>query len=211
MKKVAKISRGGVPQKHAQSRERILQSALRSFARDGFAGASIPQIAKMASVAPPLIYYYFGTKDRLWRDTVEYSMIGIMQEVKSIRNATRTLTPLNRLQALIYSFTAFAAHSPDYVIMVISEARSDSDRFRWAQENFSTPLLQENIQILEDAKSLGIIKDVSLEHLAFSLFGGILTYFAVMTDLPHGKDLDVIIDRHAAMIFNMLKDGYFIE
>lgn len=205
-----KTKSGNTPSKQSHTREDILKAALRTFARDGFAGASIPQIAKAAKVAPPLVYYYFGSKDQLWRDTVDYSMRDILRETKAIRNATRSLPPLDRLRAIIHAFTAFAAHSPDYVIMVISQARSDSDRFAWAQENYSNPLLDENIQILNEARALGLLKDVPLEHLAFLLFGGILTYFAVTPDLPEGEALEGLIERHAAMVFKIFVDGYVL-
>ena len=34
----------------------------------------LPHLARLANVAPPLIHYYFGAKDNLWRETVDYSL-----------------------------------------------------------------------------------------------------------------------------------------
>ncbi|RYE57225.1 MAG: TetR/AcrR family transcriptional regulator, partial [Rhizobiaceae bacterium] len=52
----------------------ILDAALKAFARDGFDGASLPKIAEMAQIAHPLIHYHFGSKDNLWRETVDYAL-----------------------------------------------------------------------------------------------------------------------------------------
>lgn len=53
-------------------RERLLQAAVDAFARFGFAGSSLRDIAQQAGVAFQLITYYFGSKDDLWLAAVDH-------------------------------------------------------------------------------------------------------------------------------------------
>jgi AcrR family transcriptional regulator len=191
----------------ANSREAILSAALKAFARDGYGGASMPKIAKMAKVAPPLIHYYFGSKENLWRETVEHSLGELKREAAAVRNATRALAPLDRLRALLQVVAQFAAHWPDHFAMIIAEARSDSDRFAWIQENFTGALFEEIIRLLKDARDGKSIRDVDLEQLAFFLVGGILLYFTVKPDVFRNKDLDKLSGEFTELLFRTFLDG----
>lgn len=48
------------------AREKILRAAFREFARRGFAGTRVEAIARKARVNKQLLYYYFGSKRRLY-------------------------------------------------------------------------------------------------------------------------------------------------
>ena len=60
MSKRSKPQAATVAESGRTSKEEILEAALTVFARDGFEGASMPKIAKMAQVAPPLGLYLVG-------------------------------------------------------------------------------------------------------------------------------------------------------
>ncbi len=53
------------------ARERILSAALCLFSAHGFDGTSIKEIARVADVAPGLIYHYFENKEDLLYSTLE--------------------------------------------------------------------------------------------------------------------------------------------
>src|ERR1700728_1025364 len=90
------------------NRNQILEAALMAFARDGFDGASLPKIAEIARVGHPLIHYYFGSKDNLWRETVEYAFGGLIGEAKAVEAASSSLSPLQRLRVMVQAFAQFA-------------------------------------------------------------------------------------------------------
>src|SRR6266478_9921996 len=73
------------------TKNEILEAALTAFARDGFDGASLPKIAEIAQIAHPLIHYYFGSKDNLWRETVDYAFGGLVAEATAVEAASRGL------------------------------------------------------------------------------------------------------------------------
>jgi AcrR family transcriptional regulator len=81
-----------------QTRNRLLQSAVRTFDRKGYSAASVREIAEMAGVAKPALYYHFGSKEGL--------LIAILDEAvrefaETISEAvTRPGTARERLMAL---------------------------------------------------------------------------------------------------------------
>ncbi len=53
---------------------RILVAARRAFAKGGYAGASLQQVAAAAATTKPMIHYYFGSKEGLYRAVVEVAL-----------------------------------------------------------------------------------------------------------------------------------------
>jgi AcrR family transcriptional regulator len=60
----AAIGTKGVPR--AEREEQIVAVAIGEFAANGYAGASMVEIARLAGISKPLIYQYFGSKDGLY-------------------------------------------------------------------------------------------------------------------------------------------------
>jgi AcrR family transcriptional regulator len=207
LKRSATTRSGPSTDNNRNSRDAILASALKAFASDGFDGASMPKIAKMAQVAPPLIHYYFGSKDNLWRETVAHSLGQLCREATAIREATRALAPLDRLRALMQAYTQFAARFPEQFIMIMAEARSESDRFAWVQANYTSVLVGGVRSDLEDAKRDGVIQDLDMDKLTFMMIGGILLYFTISPAVAATKDLDKLSTDYVDLMFNSLLHG----
>lgn len=207
MKKLSEKSRAPLPEANANSREAILAAALKAFARGGFDGASLPKIAKMANVAPPLIHYYFGSKDTLWREAVDFSLGELRRESAAICSATRALAPLDRLRALLQSITLFAARWPDQFGMIMAEARADSDRFTWVQEHYTGVIFADVVAILQDAKDRGMIKDIAIEQLASMLIGGIFVSFTFNRVVTGQHDMSKLAEQYTELMFTLLLEG----
>lgn len=69
-----------------ERRVQILDTALEVFARQGFKGATIQDIANAAGISPGLLYHYFPSKDELLRAIVEtHSYLPQLREVLATR------------------------------------------------------------------------------------------------------------------------------
>jgi TetR/AcrR family transcriptional regulator len=184
----------------------ILDAALRAFARNGYDGASIPNIAKLAGVAPPLIHYYFDSKEKLWREVVEHSLGELRAETAAILRATRALGPLDRLRTLLQVHAEFAARCPDHFSMIVAEARSDSDRYAWLHDNFTGLMFEEIVSVLADARDEGRIRDVPLDDLAVVVIGGILVHFTIYP-AQAGSSARAAPAEFVEFLFNLLIRG----
>lgn len=205
MNKVAKkVPARGIS---VNAKQAILEAALKAFSRDGFDGASLPKIADMAGIAHPLIHYHFGSKDNLWRETVDYALGDLSREATTIRTASRGLSPLDRLRVLIRAFTHFAARCPDHFGLILAEARSDSDRFSWIQENYTSDFLESLKAIILEAQEQKQIRAIPLGNLAFMLMGSMLLYFTVNPTLPKGVEIEQLADEHAELLIDIILNG----
>ena len=55
------------------ARNRVLTAAMALFAENGYASTPVRSIAERAGVTKPVLYYYFGSKDGLFRSLLEYA------------------------------------------------------------------------------------------------------------------------------------------
>lgn len=204
-------SRPGAASKDSlNSREAILAAAQKIFSRNGYDGTSMPKIAKMAQVAPPLIHYYFGSKENLWRETVARSLGDLHRDTLAISRATRALGPLDQLRVFLQSLAQHAARWPDNFVMIIAEARADSDRFAWVQEHFTGVIFGQVVSILEAARDRKLIKAVDFEQLASLLVGGVLVFFTVHANGPADNDpeqIDRISTEFTELMMQLVTSG----
>jgi AcrR family transcriptional regulator len=71
-------------QQREETRERVYQSALRVFARDGFQECRIDDIAKDASVVRGTFYFYFPTKDDVLQELLDRSQKGVAASLAAL-------------------------------------------------------------------------------------------------------------------------------
>lgn len=81
-----------------ESRERILASALRLFARHGYAATSVRMIAAEAGISQGLLYNYYDGKEALLRAIFDRSMVEVR---RSFERAEGGATPEERIERLI--------------------------------------------------------------------------------------------------------------
>ena len=101
------------------TREDILEAATEEFADKGLSGARIDKIADRTSTSKRMIYYYFGSKDALYRAVLE-------REYTRIRRAEAAIglerLPAKRALAELVreTFDSHLAH-PTFVRLVMNE------------------------------------------------------------------------------------------
>jgi AcrR family transcriptional regulator len=76
----AAIGTKGVPR--PQREEQIVAMAIAEFAANGYAGASMVEIARRAGISKPLIYQYFGSKDGLYLACLHSVSGGLLQRLE---------------------------------------------------------------------------------------------------------------------------------
>jgi AcrR family transcriptional regulator len=76
----AAIGTKGVPR--AEREQQIVTAGIGEFAVHGYAGASMAEIARLAGISKPLIYQYFGSKDRLYLACLHSVSGGLLQRLE---------------------------------------------------------------------------------------------------------------------------------
>ncbi len=93
------------------SKERILKAACRIFANCGYEGASIQDIVKAARVTKPTLYYYFKSKEGLYRALVEHAQEERFQLIEKAAAQHATLS--DQLIAVVNALYGYARDNRD--------------------------------------------------------------------------------------------------
>src|SRR6202034_4441911 len=101
----------------------ILEVAGQVFARDGYHAASMDDIASGAEVSKPMVYAYFGSKERLYLAYIERTGGELLQRLMAAAAADGD-APMERLDARVTEFFKFVDQHRDGWRVLFAEAAS---------------------------------------------------------------------------------------
>ena len=125
------------------TKERILAAALHEFSAKGISGARVDAIAARAKVNKRMLYYYFGSKDELFRE--------ILRRRLAERSEPTSLTPLRVRQERL-------ARDAEYVRLLMWEALQTSP-MRPANEALRREFFRTWIETVEAEQAAGNLPD----------------------------------------------------
>ena len=102
-----------------RTRARVLEAATAEFARYGLGGARVDRIATRAGANKRMLYYYFGSKEKLFLAVLE-------ENYARIRSAERTLDlehrdPREALKCLVKFTWHYYIRHPEFLTLLNSE------------------------------------------------------------------------------------------
>lgn len=83
-----------------EKKQQILEVAEELFARHGFEGTSVRELAKKAGINIAMISYYFGSKEKLFEELVEYRA-GFMRERLQLLSHDEKFDPMTKIGIMI--------------------------------------------------------------------------------------------------------------
>ena len=111
----------------ADKRRLILDAAVRVFARQGFNGCRVSDIADEAGVAYGLVYHYFRSKDEVL-DTLFLERWNVLLD--AIRETDRQdISPREKLYAIASFIVDSYSHDPDLMKVIIVEVTRAANSF----------------------------------------------------------------------------------
>ena len=131
-----------------ETRERLLAAAADEFAAKGIAGARVDQIAALAGVNKRMLYYYFGSKEQLFRE-VQRVKLGERVAVAESMTGDRGERSAAR--------QAHHIDDPDYVRMLVWEALEDSDHDAIEGEEYRSQTFASWVDSVAAAQAAGEI------------------------------------------------------
>lgn len=102
-----------------QTRARILQAAIKVFTEDGYSGGRIERISAEADSNDRMLYYYFGSKEKLFVRVLEHTY-----EQFNLAESTLRLdpsTPVQTLQQLVAFVWDYYVTHPEFVAILSIE------------------------------------------------------------------------------------------
>jgi AcrR family transcriptional regulator len=133
----------------ARSQKLILQAATDEFAKHGFAGARIDQIALTAGTNKRLIYYYYKSKDDLFLATLENAYADIRGAERELH--LDQLDPAEAIRQLVsFTWHYYLAH-PEFLSLLNSENQHDALHLKRSGriQEMNSPLVAMIQEVLE--------------------------------------------------------------
>jgi TetR/AcrR family transcriptional regulator len=191
--------------------ERILEAALRTFAENGFDGATTREIARRAGVPLGLLQYYFGGKLKLWQAAVDQAF----SDIRSALDAGAALAPageggdLPRIRAAIRAHVRFVGAHPEFVRLMHDEGKRRGPRMRWMVDRHVKPMFERVLPMIRHLQQLGRLPDdVEPFHFVYGLVGAIDTIFHQAEECRRLTGADpadpAFVERHARTVEWML-------
>jgi TetR/AcrR family transcriptional regulator len=158
------------------SRESLLVAAVAEFAREGFAGARVDEIAASAGVNKQLVYHYFGSKKGLYLAALE-SVYAEIRE-KERRLSLGELEPREAMARLVgFSFDYLTEH-PEFIALLADENRNKGAHILASAKlrKMHTPFIDMLNETLASGVRSGVFRDdLDAVNLYISIAG--ISYF----------------------------------
>ena len=135
-------------EKLPDSEQKILQAAKKIFARDGFSGARIDEIAKEAGINKAMIYYHFKSKEDLYN-----AVIDIFFQKEEISSITQDRNMSNRAklrEVIRVMMNKLSKDQHERCSMIAREMVSRGKTFQMVRDRYWIPDYKLIRNLLED-------------------------------------------------------------
>ncbi|WP_067927673.1 TetR/AcrR family transcriptional regulator [Alicyclobacillus shizuokensis] len=179
-----------------ERKEQILAAAAEVFARNGYVGTRIDDIASAAGISKGLIYHYFGGKEEIFNTLIEgatHGTIRLYQQAFGLPGAA-----VERLRWLIEQVVTGLVEQPHMFMVVLQAFVSDAVP-QEARDLVSTVAAKTGsivTQFIAEGQKNGEIVQGDPEHLAFllgSCIQGLAVAETMSTPMPSLSTADSLI------------------
>lgn len=195
-------SRAVGEEEKAARRRQILGAAKRVFARKGFQGTTITDVAKAAGLSYGAVYWYFHSKDELFHELMDQQTEMLRSHIAVWLDAAGDDPEVLLRQAVRATFEFFERDKAA-VTLLFRDSNALGGHFARHLHGIFEAFIADLEQLLDAARSRGQVIDVPLRVAAFSVASliGQLAHRRLTTD--DGLDADAAAD----FAVRLLMDG----
>lgn len=152
---------------------RILRAAEAVFARAGFAGATMAEIAARAGVPKSNLHYYFRTKQALYRAVLSHTLRLWLSQADLIRAEQ---SPEAALEQYIRAKMRLSARYPDASRVFANELLHGAPEIGDVLRDALRALVLRKASVIRGWIEAGRMADVDPSHLFFTIWAATQTY-----------------------------------
>ncbi len=194
-----------------ETRNKILNSALREFSEKGFDSASVRNISAAAGVNHGLIRYHFENKGMLWKAAVDFLFQRLNEEMiepESDKQKSRH----ERVRLWIHRYVRYCAKYPEHARIMVQESIRDSGRLEWAADRHIRQRHQMLLDSLPVTLDLDRFPDIDIPTLIYMINAATQAPFNLAAEIRHlyGKEVNTedFIETYAEGIFDLFFRPY---
>ncbi|MBE7417066.1 MAG: TetR family transcriptional regulator [Ideonella sp.] len=197
-----------------QTRARILAAAKAEFARVGLGGARVDRIAALAGANKRMLYYYFDSKDGLFRAVLEATYEHIRESEKALH--LDALGPVEAIRRLITFTWDYHLHHPEFLSLLNSANLHRAEHVKSSSKvrRMHSPFVAMIGEILERGRKAGVFRSgvdavqlyISIAALAYFYLGNNYTLSAIFgRDLKAKKALEQRLAHMTELVLGYLR------
>lgn len=194
-------------QRALDTKQAIIEAALREFADKGFDGASTREIAEQAKVNHRLIGHHFGGKDALWQATARYVFGAYAQRLRKRYRGLNGVDEPVLLRLMLREFIIFSAKMPQLHRFMVQTNEGDSARLDWLVTNYLAPGTAVELRLLRKAQNAGVLREGDVMHLRYLFIGAATSVFTLAAEYQKvaGQDPfdDKFVDKHVDTVLSL--------
>jgi AcrR family transcriptional regulator len=165
----------------AGSRDKVLDAAQRLFARRGFSGVGLSEVAEASGLSKSSLFHHFANKVELYAAVVG-RIIGEI-DLRMARALAAGGDPLNRIDRWLDTFVDFLAENPAHARLLLRSLFEDDDLTGESEEerrvNAATKrVLDAAAGLLREGMATGQLRVMNIGHALQSLIGLTVYHFA---------------------------------
>lgn len=177
--------------KGERSRQRILKTATRLFAKNGFAGTSVDEIVDTTKINKRMVYHYFGSKELLYREALatEYAKLEAL-EIKTLHAEE----PVEKaVTDIVSAYFSFLIANPEFVQLLLQENLNHGRNLDKMKIPLSkSPILELLIRVVESGQKKGTVRmNIDPRFLLISLIGNCMIYCSNRFTLSRALEIDL--------------------
>lgn len=161
-------------EKPSKTAEKILIAAQRTFAKYGYDGTHVDEIAMRAGVNKASLYYQIGDKDTLYANVIHQVLGNIAQGIAQA--VARADTPEEKLKAYILFIADAVDKNPEIPPIMMREVASGGAHLPQVVTEDMASVLTVLLGVLEEGKEKGVFNDVVPFLIHAMIMGSILIF-----------------------------------
>lgn len=177
----------------ASSRQRILEVSTRLFAKHGFDGVTMRNIATASDITLPAIYHHFGNKEELFK-AVETEMYS--SHAKSLLDQLQAdLSTEERLRNFVHVMFEHLESNPDYLKLLQRNLVDGWEENQAFLVDLSLQQVMDELKVLLNQYADGTGNGIT----PIAIFSLILGFITLLPVIRHVKGLPSLADSSQAM------------
>lgn len=199
-----------------ETKARILEAATAEFARKGYDGARLRDVAEAAGVHHALLHHYYGDKEGLFRAVVEEAFAAASSRAFEALRSTQDVHEL--IERYVDTLVDFYADNP-YLVQILHFASLDEGSPAYAQceeiaGQIGLPVLEATAKEVRRAQKRGDVRDdIDAERIVLVGMGaaGYVFHEAQFFSSFLGHDVRSgrSLEAHKRAVLQVLVDGLF--
>lgn len=151
----------------------ILQAAERVFARRGFPGATMAEIAEQAGLPKANVHYYFGSKKALYRALLDQTLRDWLAPLQSMQPDA---DPRTAIETYVREKMRLVQARPDASRVFANELLHGAPEIKEVLRTSLRELVQSKASVIEGWVQQGLMAPVDATHLFFTIWAATQTY-----------------------------------